>query len=254
MALDTMKQGANAMQSSKPKAEIQTSKPVRVVGYVRVSTDEQATSGVSLDAQIEKVRAYAGLYDLELIEVVSDPGVSAKTLDRPGLTRALAMLEDGTVDGIVVVKLDRLTRSVADLATLLDGYFGESAGKLLFSVGDSIDTRTAAGRLVLNVLMSVSQWEREVIVERTRSAMAYKRSRSERVSGQIPYGFTLDVDGKRLNPNQTEAAVLADVRAMHAAGRPLRAIADELTRRGIPTRSGKPWSHATVQTIVKRSA
>src|SRR4051794_7553353 len=99
---------------------------MRVIGYVRVSTDEQARDGVSLAAQIEKVGAYARLYDLELVDIVTDAGASAKTLDRPGFARVLAMLDAGEVDGVVVVKLDRLTRSVADLATLLDGYFGEA--------------------------------------------------------------------------------------------------------------------------------
>lgn len=227
---------------------------VRVVGYVRVSSEDQAREGVSLDAQREKVTGYARLYDLDMAEVVTDAGVSAKTIDRPGLARVLAMLDAGEVDGVVVAKLDRLTRSVADLARLLDAYFGEAGGKQLFSVGDSIDTRTAAGRLVLNVLMSVSQWEREVIVERTRTAVRFKQSRSERVSGRIPYGYKLAGNGKTLEPDPGEAATLAEVRAWHASGKSLRAIAAELQRRDVPTKTGRPWSHSTVQTLVKRPA
>lgn len=138
----------------------------RAVAYVRVSTEKQADAGQSLEAQQAKLAAYASLYELELVEVVVDAGVSAKTLNRPGLQRALAMLESGAADALVVVKLDRLTRSVRDLGELVEGVFAEK-GAALLSVSEQIDTRSAAGRLVLNVLASVSQWEREAIGERT---------------------------------------------------------------------------------------
>ena len=141
----------------------------KAVAYVRVSTEKQADAGQSLDAQRAKVTAYAGLYDLELVEVIVDAGASAKTLDRPGLTRALAMLKSGEADALVVVKLDRLTRSVRDLGELVDRYFANGKAALL-SVSEQIDTRSAGGRLVLNVLASVSQWEREAIGERTADA------------------------------------------------------------------------------------
>src|SRR5437899_402380 len=95
----------------------------RTVAYLRVSTDKQADHGISLDAQRAKAEAYATLYDLDLVEVIVDAGVSAKTLDRPGLTRALAMLRSGKADAVLVVKLDRLTRSVRDLGDLVERYF-----------------------------------------------------------------------------------------------------------------------------------
>src|SRR5690606_6196856 len=92
----------------------------RTVAYLRVSTDKQADKGVSLDAQGAKVAAYAELYDLDVVEVIVDAGVSAKTLDRPGLGKALAMLRSGKADALLVCKLDRLTRSVRDLGELVD--------------------------------------------------------------------------------------------------------------------------------------
>jgi site-specific DNA recombinase len=143
----------------------------RVVGYVRVSSEGQATEGVSLDAQRTKLAAYCLAMDLELVALEADEGVSAKTLRRPGLQRALAALEEGRADAVLVTKLDRLTRSVRDLGDLVERYFGGERWSLL-SVGDSIDTKTAAGRLVLNVLVSVAQWEREATGERTRDALA----------------------------------------------------------------------------------
>jgi DNA invertase Pin-like site-specific DNA recombinase len=161
--------------------------PTKTIAYLRVSTDKQADRGVSLDAQRAKVHAYAELYDLDLAEVIVDAGESAKSLDRPGLKRALAMLKAEEAEALLVVKLDRLTRSVVDLGTLVERYFAPGKAALL-SVGEQIDTRSAAGRLVLNVLASVSQWEREAIGERTATAMQYKAKQGEYTGGQAPYG------------------------------------------------------------------
>src|SRR5579872_5990046 len=97
--------------------------PTKTIAYLRVSTEKQADRGVSLDAQRVKAAAYAELYDLELVETIVDAGESAKSLDRPGLQRALAMLKGGAADALLVVKLDRLTRSVADIGTLVETYF-----------------------------------------------------------------------------------------------------------------------------------
>ena len=112
----------------------------RTLAYIRVSTDKQADKGVSLDAQRAKVEAYASLYDLELAEMIVDAGFSAKTLDRPGLGRALEMLRKGQADALLVVKLDRLTRSVRDLGDLVEKYFANGKSALL-SVGEQIDTQ-----------------------------------------------------------------------------------------------------------------
>jgi DNA invertase Pin-like site-specific DNA recombinase len=218
----------------------------RAIAYVRVSTDKQADHGVSLEAQESKVRAYAALYDLDLVDVVVDAGASAKTLDRPGLTRVLAMVKRGEVDAVVVMKLDRLTRSVADLGTLVERYFQKAA---LLSVSEQIDTRTAGGRLVLNVLASVAQWEREAIGERTATAMKHKASKGERV-GAIPYGFALAADGVALVEVEAEQAVMAEARTLRAAGLSLRTVAAELARRGFVARAGRAFNAEQVRRMV----
>lgn len=184
--------------------------PTRTIAYLRVSTEKQADRGVSLDAQRGKVAAYAQLYDLELVDTTVDAGESAKSLDRPGLKRAVAVLKAAQAEALLVVKLDRLTRSVVDLGTLVEGYFAPGKAALL-SVGEQIDTRSAAGRLVLNVLASVSQWEREAIGERTATAMQHKASRGEYTGGQAPYGRRVAVDGERLeeDPQEAEARAVA---------------------------------------------
>jgi len=229
-------------------------KRMRVVGYIRVSTEEQVNSGLSLDAQRSKLEAYADLYDLELVAIVEDAGQSAKTLNRAGLQRVLGMLKAGEADGVLIAKLDRLSRSVADFQTLIDSYFGEKPGKQLLSVADSIDTRTAAGRLVLNVLLSVAQWEREAIAERTRDALQHKISNGERC-GKVRFGYDLAADGKTLveNPEEQEAVRLME--SLREAGQTLRDIAAELRRRGIRTKEGKTtWIHTAVSRILKRAA
>lgn len=220
----------------------------RTIAYLRVSTDKQADKGVSLDAQRAKVAAYAELYDLEIVEVVVDAGVSAKTLDRPGLSRALGMLDKGEADALLVVKLDRLTRSVRDLGDLVDRYFASGKAALL-SVGEQIDTRSAAGRLVLNVLASVSQWEREAIGERTATAMQHKAAAGEYTGGRAPYGFAVAPDGT-LTPIDAERAILEQARALHASGLSLRAVARVLGERGHASRTGRPFDAQQIRRMV----
>ena len=222
----------------------------RAIAYLRVSTDKQADTGVSLDAQRAKARAYAELCGLELVAVVVDAGLSAKTLQREGLQRALAMLDAGEADALLVCKLDRLTRSVRDLGVLLDRYFGEKGGAALMSVGEQIDTRSAAGRLVLNVLMSVAQWEREATGERTRNALQHKKAQGEYTGGRMPYGYQLDVDGVRLVEHEGEQLVLSGIRDYRRAGLSLRSISAELAKRGLVTRRGRPFAVSSVKRML----
>jgi DNA invertase Pin-like site-specific DNA recombinase len=226
---------------------------MKVVGYIRVSTDEQANSGLSLDSQRAKLNAYADLYDLELVAIIEDDQ-SAKNLNRAGVQRVLGMLKAGEADGLLIAKLDRLSRSVADFQTLIDRYFGEKAGKQLLSVADSIDTRTASGRLVLNVLLSVAQWEREAIAERTKDTLQHKIRNNERC-GKVRFGYDLAQDGIHLVPNEDEQDAICLMQQLRANGESYRAIATELERRGILTKEGKgKWSHTAVKGILKRAA
>lgn len=215
----------------------------KAIGYIRVSTEKQSEKGFSLEAQQEKIKAYASLYDLELVDLVVESG-SAKSLNREGLQGALKRLEAGEAEALVVVKLDRLTRSVADLGRLVECYFQVYA---LLSVSEQVDTRTAAGRLVLNVLASVSQWEREVIGERTSTAMQHMRAQNRYTGGKVPYGFRL-VDGA-LTPHNAEQRVLQLVREYRNDGMSLRKIATALSEQGIKSRSGKPFHFQAVSRL-----
>ncbi len=206
---------------------------MKVVAYTRVSTEEQATQGVSLAAQEAKLRAYCDLYSHELVEVVVDAGQSAKTINRPGLQRALAALKTGQAEGLLVLKLDRLTRSVRDLGDLLENYFQRFA---LMSLQEQCDTSTAAGRLVLNLLTSVAQWERESTGERTRTALQHKKSQGVKLGA----------------PALEDNATIGRARELRAQGLTLRQVADQLTAEGFKTLKGGRWEAVTVKRILDR--
>jgi site-specific DNA recombinase len=176
-------------------------------------------------------------------------GASAKTLDRPGLQKALEMLRTGQAEAFLVAKLDRLTRSVVHLGQLVEDYLADGKFALL-SVGEQIDTRSAAGRLVLNVLASVSQWEREAIGERTAAAMQHEASQGEYCGGKPPFGFALAPDGDRLIEDPAEQEVLVTARKLRSDGHSFRAVAQQLSARGFKSRSGTSFSHMQVVRMV----
>jgi site-specific DNA recombinase len=216
----------------------------RAIAYIRVSTDKQADHGHSLEAQQAKIEAYAGLYDLELVDTVIE-AESAKSLNRGGLQQALAALKAGKADALIVVKLDRLTRSVADLGVLVEKHFNKSA---LLSVSEQIDTRSAGGRLVLNVLASVSQWEREAIGERTSAAMQTMKANGLYTGGRVPYGKSL-INGTLVN-NPSEQAIINKAKALKAEGYSLRHIATVFSEQGLRTRKDTNFSHTLVNRMV----
>lgn len=224
--------------------------PVKVIGYVRVSTFEQASEGYSLAAQRERLTAYATLYGLELLDVLEEQG-SGKDLQRPQLQNALAMLASGAADALLVAKLDRLTRSVKDLGALIEKHFGEGKASLL-SVADNIDTRSASGRLVLNVLGSVAQWERETISERTAQAKAEMRAQGVFQGGAVPFGWRVNED-RTLTPIPEEQATIARAGELKAQGLVLRAIAARLASEGRLARNGKPFAAQQVANMLKSS-
>jgi site-specific DNA recombinase len=222
---------------------------MKTVGYIRVSTDKQADRGVSLDAQAEKIRAMAVVHGGELIDIIVDGGESAKTLNRPGMTRLLALVDSGGVQAVIVAKLDRLTRSVKDLCTLQERF--ERRGVALVSGAESLDTGSAAGRLVLNIMTAVSQWEREAIGERTRDALSHKRGKGER--GNMAFGYRLADDGQHLELDPTEQAALTEIRRLRSDGMPLRGIAAALNHRTYRTRRGTAWRLESVARVLKQN-
>ena len=215
----------------------------KAIAYIRVSTDKQADKGHSLLAQQEKIMAYASLYDLDIIDYVIETA-SAKNLERDGLQGALAQIKSGKAEALIVVKLDRLTRSVSDLGYLVETYFSKAG---LLSVSEQIDTRSASGRLVLNVLASVSQWEREVIGERTRAVKQSMKANGLYNGGIVPYGKSL-VNGLLIN-NPQEQAIIDRAKALRSEGHTLRAIATMFSQEGLRTRKDTNFTHARVASM-----
>lgn len=203
--------------------------------YSRVSTDDQAESGLGLSDQAEKLRAMATVKDWHSIELVDD-GVSGKNLNRPAMTEALQMLNAGEAHALVVVKLDRLTRSVADLASLMARSNSEGWSLVILDLG--IDTSTASGKLVANVMTSVAEWERDVIGERTSAALQMLKANGQRLGRPVE----LDVD------TRTRIAV------ERAGGKSLRAIAEGLTVDNVPTARGGSWHASTVRRVLESVA
>lgn len=228
---------------------------MKLIGYVRVSTEDQAREGVSLEAQRAKLEQYAAFEGAELVTVEVDAGISAKTVkDRPGLLRALAMLDRGEADGLIVTKLDRLTRSVRNLGELIEGPFKTAQ---LISLSEKIDTASAGGRLVLNLLATVSAWEREVIGERTAAALQHMKARQLLV-GAAPYGWRalgeVGDKARRLEIEPGEQLVIAEARRLRAAGLSLRKIAAELERAGMVSRKGGRFDPSQIRAMLRDAA
>ncbi len=218
------------------------------IGYTRVSPRDQADSGASLEAQRTKIEAYAVLHDLELVEVIEDAGHSAKSLDRPGMTRLLNLIRGRKVGVVIVAKLDRITRSVRDLGELIELF--QRSGVEFASVADHLDTSTASGRLVLNVMGSVSQWEREAIGERTSEALAVMRSNGRRISRHAPYGYRLNGQGWIEDEREQEAICL--MRRLRTEGLSLRQITERLQTQGFTSRTGKRLSPQLIANVLNR--
>jgi DNA invertase Pin-like site-specific DNA recombinase len=198
------------------------------IGYIRVSTDEQAESGLSMESQEEKVRAHAGIYERTPLEIVKDEA-SAKDFDRPGIQSILTMIGEGRVLSVTVKDLSRLTRSVRDLGAFLE--LIQKRNVTFVSVQETLDTSTAAGRLVVNMLGSVAQWEREAISERTKAALAVLKSRGVKLGtprNMTPAARTKGVEASRFKAEAERIALMPKVLALRESGSSIRAIADEL--------------------------
>src|SRR3990172_2105439 len=201
---------------------------MRVTAYLRVSTDEQAESGLSLSHQREKTKALADVYDWELVEVIQDER-SAKNVNREGLQRILSLVRSRKVEGVIVYKLDRLTRVQRDLMDLLEVF--DRFGVRLVSVSEQLDTQSASGRFFVGMLGLIAQWERETIGERTQAAMSQLRKNGKRFSRFAPFGWRYNGEGEVV-PVDCEQETLNVIRDFSERGFSLRKIATELENQG----------------------
>jgi len=206
---------------------------VKAIAYLRVSTQEQARSGLGLAAQRIAIETEARRRGWS-VTVYVDDGWSAGSLSRPALQEALRALKRGEAEALVVAKLDRLSRSLVDFAGLMD--VSRREGWALVALDLGIDTTTPAGELVANVMASVAQWERRVIAQRTKEALAAAKQRGVHV-------------GRR---STLPPEVVERVRVRRAQGLTLRAIAAELNAEGVPTgQGGAEWRANSVSLVLK---
>jgi len=218
------------------------------IGYVRVSTEGQATEGVSLEAQRAKIEAWCLANDVQLGGVFVDAGISGKRADnRPELQNALnAVCKAKGV--LIVYSLSRLARSTKDTIQISERL--DKAGADLVSLSEKLDTTSAAGKMVFRMMAVLAEFERDQISERTTSAMAHKKSRGERV-GTIPFGFRLLDDGRTLVRDEKEQGVIELLGLLRESGLSYGAVAEILNRKSVPTKkTGAMWQGTTVRKIL----
>jgi DNA invertase Pin-like site-specific DNA recombinase len=225
----------------------------QVIGYVRVSTVDQVHNGISLEAQEAKIRAWCTLHDATLVAIYKDEGISGYKgrSERPGLDAALTQVCK-LKGALVLYSLARLARNTRE--TIEIGECLNNCGADLVSLSENIDTTTAAGKMVFRMLAVLAEFERDQVSERTTMAMAHKRSQGLRISGQTPYGTRLAADGKTLEPEPAEHAVVVQVQALRSAGLSIRKIVATLAAEGVTGRTGKPLDIPQVHRIVARTS
>jgi len=219
------------------------------IGYTRVSTEQQANEGVSLEAQEAKIQAWCTVNGYELVQVYVDAGISGKTTqNRPELAKARKAIKKGMA--LVTYSLSRLARSTKDLLEISEEVAKKKAD--LVSVTEKIDTTTPMGEMMFTLMAGMAQLERRMIAERTATALQHKKATGQKYTNITPYGFEA-IEG-RLVQVLAETEVVAEIQAARSSGNTLQSIADNLNGRGIPTKTGKQWAPATIHLLLKRTA
>ncbi|RVU17480.1 recombinase family protein [Methylobacterium oryzihabitans] len=222
----------------------------RAVAYLRVSTDEQAEQGHGLDAQDKAVRAFADSQSYELVDVVTDPGVSGaiRPADRPGFARLLEMAAARTFTVLLVTRFDRLAREIRFAVTTVSE-LAESYGVVIRSVTEPIDTATPMGRTLFAILAGMAENERFVIRDRTAGGRTVKAGRGGYAGGRVPYGYRRDTEG-RLQVEPGEARTVRRIYRERGRGRTQGQIAERLNADGVPGPRGGRWHQARIGYIL----
>ncbi|MBI5571150.1 MAG: recombinase family protein [Desulfomonile tiedjei] len=223
---------------------------MRAIGYRRVSTEEQGREGVSLDMQAAQIRLYCEANNLDLVEIVSDAGISAKDIDhRPGMTRVLDMVKRHEVGHVVTYKLDRIFRNTIDSLQTVALMAKCGVELHIVTENQAVRSESADDEFLLTLKASLAQRERRLISERTKAALAQKKSKGERV-GRVPFGWDVEESGVLIE-NASEQAIRSEIVAKRAQGHSFNRIAQELNGRGVPSKSGGRWAHTQVAWVAR---
>ena len=228
---------------------------MKLIAYLRVSTDKQADEGYGLDVQEADVRAWAKVNGHKLVAVLADEGVSGSNgLDtREALPEALIALNAGTADGLLIPKLDRLSRDMLLQEQLLREVWamGREVYSALGSEQNLRDDPDDPGRKMLRqILGAVNEYERSIIVLRLRKGRAAKAARGGYAYGSPAFGQR--AEDRALVPDKDEAAVIARMRELRAAGQSYRSIAAQLNVEGLKPKRGGQWHSQTVSRVLER--
>ena len=228
----------------------------RAVGYIRVSTEKQARTGISLEHQEDVIRAHCRARGLELVELVVDDGHSAykqPLARRQAGRRVVELVEAGDVGVVVVLRLDRIFRCIQD--TINTTIHWDQLGVALHLLdlgGQSIDTSKPMGRMMMALLGGFAELESYAKAERARDAWEYKRARGERLGSLPPYGYTMSDDGQVVE-HEAEQAIIRRIVELRAGGCSARRICARLEEAGVEPR-GRAWHRTTVDRILERAA
>lgn len=214
--------------------------------YARVSTDDQAEEGFSIPAQVEKLKAYAGIMGWTW-DLFIDDGYSGKDLNRPDMQKIIKMAEQKKANVVAVVKLDRLSRRQKDILHLIEDVF-EPNGVNFVSVTESFDTSTPFGKAVLGMLAVFAQLERENIVERSRTGKAQVAKQGRWHGGLAPFGYRYNDKAKgEIVPDETLAHWVPKIFEMYMGGYGYQSIANWLQENNVPTIHGAKWASNTAR-------
>jgi len=218
------------------------------VGYLRVSTEGQAQNAVSLDAQRDRIQAWAQSNGYTLAAVHVDEGISGgKLTNRPAAQKAIAEACKRKA-ALAVYSLSRLARSTKDAIDISERL--HKSGADLVSLSESIDTTSAAGKMVFRMLAVLAEFERDLVSERTTMALRHLKRQNRRIGRWLPYGYDLDADGEHLTENPTEQQIITLIHRWHKTGLSMRAIANDLNAKGIQAKQGGRWTHVSVWRIL----
>ena len=223
---------------------------MKIIGYIRVSTDQQAKSGLGLEAQKKAINDYSKRTEVEVSELFNDKGIGGSlSLEKlPGLRSAISALKKG--DLLVVSKRDRLSRGDVLSMAMIENLVAKKRARIVSASGEGTETDDPTGVLMRRMVDAFSEYERLFIGVRTKSALKVKKDRGER-TGHIPFGLKLASDGIHLEKDVEEQSTLNQMKELKNKGLSLRGIAKELNKREEFNRGKSTWNNASVHRILK---